>query len=714
MSYGTTFDDFEYDGSTDLKPLKPIWEVDLDNEDELLKWLDKDFQNRQYIMEPKLRTQNENLALYKGIHYRSQETRSNDFRRNEGERSTRNPKIVVNHVYDMVETKTAKLNRFKPAISVIPNNNEWEDKINAKVGKKLIDARWRAVNIDAIIRDLQRACFINGEAYIHPYWNKDIGPKLPIFEELKEKGIEVEKIDIETGEVVHDEDGNPVKLKQSIRVGDVDYEIVIPRYLYPDNVDEWRDVKSLDHLKYIAVQELKAMFPDKEDKIHPHKGLKWDSESLSSKHCSNEALLHRLYFKPQPFLPNGLVIHWCQDCILKIEKVYPLDHGEFPFIRLTDIDVTNELHSRSFIQVIRQLQRHYNNLASGIARNHGLASAPKWILPKGACKISSLDNEATVVEYRGGVPPRLEAPSPTSPEIFQYMNKLEEMISQKSGVHGISQGTPPPGIRAGVALQFLDEQEMERESNAISKRHNAIRDCAKQTLALMGQYYESEDGRTIQILGKDNSYALKEFEKTDFANGYDVIIQNSSALPDSKAGKIQSIIDLSQAFPNMFVKEQVVDMLDLAASDKFKDMASAAVNAAESENDDMLGGYPVAEPKNWEDLLIHYRIHMTCLQERQFKEEVPTESRINLQEHIMATEYLMAERAKVNPLFAQKLMMLDQYPVFYKPEPQAALPPMGGAAPEGDMGGMSAPPAGSGSTPIPDAMPTQTPINEQL
>jgi hypothetical protein len=276
-----------------------------------------------------------------------------------------------------------------------------------------------------------------------------------------------------------------------------------------------------------------------------------------------------------------------------------------------------------------------------------------------------LGNDATIVEYAGGVPPRLEQLSPTSPEIFNYMDKLEMYIQKISGVHGISRGTPPPGIRAGVALQFLDEQEAERENNGVSKRNSAIREAAKQTIALMGQHYKDEDGRLVRLLGKDNTYYIRSFRRADFSKIYDVRIQNSSALPDQKSAKIQSIIDLSQSFPRLFREEQVVDMLDLGTIDSFKDKATVSVKCAESENDSILNNEPAAEPKEWEDLLIHYAIHVKALQERSFKEEVPGPAQAALIEHIKITEMLMWNRARTNGLFKQELLMLDNFPIFF-------------------------------------------------
>jgi hypothetical protein len=699
MSYGTTFDDFELEGDLEYKDVPPIWSVKRDDEKALLEWLNKDFDNKVKKAEPRIRIYREQLALYKGVHYRSQETRNQDFRRDSGDRSIRNPKVVVNHVYDMVENKTAKMSRFRPAIAVLPHNpDEYHDKIKSKTYKMLVDTRWQEVDIDSYFRDVQRGAYIFGESYVKTFWNPEIGDDDPEYMELKQG--ESVKITTDTGE--------NVELEYPTKIGDVDYKILAPDRVFPQlgHLD-WRDVNDCTEIDYLNKEVVKAMYPEKQEFIREQPHYLYDIDAVKEIRNSSDIIVRTYWHKPNKFLPKGLKITFVEEAILKMED-YPYEHGRLPFKRLTDIDVPTELHARSFISQVRQLQRHYNNLASGIARNHGLASAPKWVMPAGACKISALNNEVTVVEYKGGVPPTLQNMNPTHPEVFNYMEKLETNIQKLSGVHGISRGAPPPGIRAGVALQFLLEQEQERENNGVAKRNALVKDVARDTIDLMKQYYKAEDGRTIRVLGKDNSYMLKSFMMSSKNLKYDVKLQNTSSLPDSKAAKIQSLLDLNMGFPGVIKNEQVIEMLDLGTDEAFKDIATIAVKSAESENESILSGEPVAEPKPWEDSLIHYEIHLQKLQERNFKEEVPSEAQAMLIEHLTITEMHMWQKASKNALFRQKLMMNEHFPLFFKiPDDAAQMMAMGGMPPAPEPQG-AAPQEGA---PAPDLA---TPLEQQV
>jgi len=698
MSHGTTFDDFELEGDLEYKEVPPIWAIDLKDKQKVLEWLNKDFENKIKKAESRTSVYKEQIALYKGVHYRSQDTRNQDFRRDGGGGSIRNPKVVVNHIYDMVENKTAKMSRFRPAIAILPHNpDEYHDKVQSKTYKMLVDTRWQEVDIDSYFRDVQRGTYIFGEGYIKTYWNKEIGDDDPEYNELKNGGT----VKIKTG------DAEEVELKYPVKVGDVSYKILSPDRIFPQvGKDSWRDIDEVTEIEYYNKEEVKALYPDQQEFIKEQPHHMYDAAAVREVRDSSTIAVCTYWHRPTKFLPKGLKIAFVSGAVLSMED-YPYEHGRLPFKRLTDIDVPTELHARSFISQVRQLQRHYNNLASGVARNHGLASAPKWVMPAGACKISALNNEVTVVEYKGGVPPSLQNMNPTHPEIFNYMEKLEVNIQKLSGVHGISRGTPPPGIRAGVALQFLLEQEQERENNGVAKRNALVKEVAKDTIDLMKQYYKESDGRTIKVLGRDNSYMLKSFSLSSKNMKYDVKIQNASALPESKAAKIQSLLDLNMGFPGVVSQKQVIEMLDLGTDQSFKDIATTAIKSAESEIESILAGEEVSEPKPWDDLLVKYDIYLQKLQERSFKEEVPGEAREKIIEHVHIIEMQMWQRSSKNALFRQKLMMNEHFPLFFKlPPGDAKIFAMGGVPPVQEKKGKA--PEGAPSASL------ETPVREQV
>jgi hypothetical protein len=117
-------------------------------------------------------------------------------------------------------------------------------------------------------------------------------------------------------------------------------------------------------------------------------------------------------------------------------------------------------------------------------------------------------------------------------------------------------------------------------------------------------------------------------------------------------------------------------MLDLAQSDKFTDAATVAVRTAEAENEKL---YEVEDaedlsPVEFENHILHWKIHSRQMQEFRFKYKTSKEIQERFKDHVLAHEMFMSEQAKKSPAFAEQLKTLPMYPMFYI-EP-VMMPPM--------------------------------------
>ena len=191
-----------------------------------------------------------------------------------------------------------------------------------------------------------------------------------------------------------------------------------------------------------------------------------------------------------------------------------------------------------------------------------------------------------------------------------------------------------------------------------------IKDIAKMTIAVCGDYYEPDDGRMLRIVGENNKYTIRHFNSANLHKNYDVRLELGSGLPESKAGKVQRIIEVMQMKPNLLSDERWVDLLDLGNTDKMNSLMTVSIRSAESENEDIMAGRPVADPQDFEDHILHWKVHTKAIQERTFKEECPPQYREEMLEHIAIHEFLLVEKAKVNPMLEAKLAELPNFPIF--------------------------------------------------
>lgn len=695
MSYGTLLSGFGNSSQGMYESIKPLWATDLDDPDEVCKWFKSAIDGLKDSQLERAEAQIRNNDFYASIQSialgrtgipRDQESRSKS--------ASNFSRVTVNQIYDLTEHWVSQMTRFAPAIAVIPPNSEYNDRIAAKLSKAFIDYLFYVNDIDEILEDCARQCRIFGESFCFIEWNATKGDYHPSVSEANALGIRVPLLDRE-GNPVLGSDGEQLYIDNKPRVGDVDYNVVLPWHVFVQPKEKWKDVEWAIKVKAVDIDVLKAQYPDKADEIDDQAtSNEYSVDYLSADTNFNEILQFEIYHKSTEFLDKGRYIKLIPGTVLE-NKDSPYSHGELPLVRLTNIDLPGELHGASFFQNILLLQVVLNNLYSLAYTNISLGSHLYWMVPNSAnIDPAKLRNSASLIKYNGMIAPKIESFKTVGTEIFQLIEMVEEKISSISGRQPISQGVVPPGVEAGIAMTFLEEQENQRANTDIKKHNAFIKKLARLSLATAGDMYKAEDGRTVRIVGKNNAFSVKALDVAKLGGPYDIRVQRTTALSESKAGRLSQILALEGRFPGMLPREQVLDMLDLANDQKFYDMATVAVQAAESENELMLEGGTVQAPERYEELIVHWQSHVKFIQSRSFKEDVPPDKKQLFYQHIRTTEYFMLEKAReptVSPLFIQKLQSLEQFPLFMIiPQVPIAPPAPSGEAP---MSGVAAPPA---------------------
>ena len=635
------FDDLNEE-APDKVNVKPFHAINKEDEKEVHEWCKKVVETLEKQSVARHSRMRKNLEVYKGV---STSLRRTDIRRSEKQFLNKVNKFVVNHLHDMTETRISQLCRVKPAVNILPTNDEFEDRNAAQSVKYLVDHLWYINNIDSLRQKMLRNAFIFGESYCFVLWDKDKGDLHPEYVKARDLGIPLENID-------------------TVKVGDVKYEIEVPWRVHLQRQKQIEDVEYCFRTKVISTETLKKDYPEAKEKIKNTSNIKaFDSDTLTDHLLEEETIVYELYHKHTKYCKEGYYVKFTEDVILEMDKL-PFSHGELPFIRITDMDEPERLNGVSAYEMVAPIQKMHDNLSTMLAKNIYLMGHAKWVMPRGACKIESLGNDNTIVQYQGPTPPQMLQTRPNPPEAYGFRDSLRNELGQIYGIQGVSRGQPPAGVTAAVALQFLNEQEQERNHTAVIKHNDMIIGLAKMTIAVAGDYYDMDDGRLLRIVGKNNKFSLRHFDSANLSKSYDVRVELGTGLPESKAGRIQRIVEVMQMKPDLLSNERWIDLLDLGHSDKMNSLITVAVRAAESENEDMLAGRFVGEPEEFEDHIVHWKVHTKAIQERSFKEEAPAEYREELLEHIAIHEFVMVEKAKMNPLFQAKLAELPLFPIF--------------------------------------------------
>lgn len=650
---------------------KPFFALDLESDSEVFTWLKDELSFLQQDGRERLEKVKNNYLRYKGIQYMQQVYVPRDIPET---RKRYMPQVTVPLIRSVVDELVSRLLEFKPSIAVMPVNDEERDKSDAKIAKRFLSHIDYNDQLDRKILVLTRDSKIAGEAYLETGWNPDGGEQIGVKPPVTLPDGKSFSMAVHQGDVCNKNRSvfNTFYQKQR-KFEDVDYVFFIdPEY----------------------TEGLKREYPDKADLIKSDNVHYYDTEKLTDEQLNGMTYKIRFFHRPTKYLPEGYEVCFTELGILK-KGPYPYKHKKLPFVRLIDQQNPEELHGESQMEFTRGMASQYNNLTNMIIKQQMLCSHPKWFIEAGSVDEQALGNDITIVKMKSGSQkPVLGQANPVSPQLFDFRDKLKEEFYQLSKSNSVVQGDPPAGITAFVALQYVSESESRRMSTDVQTLNAAIRDLYDLNLQTAAQFYKPGDIRTMQILGPDGSWMTKKYDPETLQGPYAIMVQNQTALPESRAVRTQFVMDMSKQFPNLFPQEQVIEMLGLGQGDKFVDLGAASARAAEDENEAILDEGTGMEPAEWEDHITHWKIHVMKIQDIGFKTVTDPAKQELMKDHIRATEMLMIEQGKKSPQYIQQLLLLPMFPMFYvDQEASAAAGMITGVLPQvmGGAGGMGTP-----------------------
>jgi hypothetical protein len=677
-----TFDDF--DNEEEFTGYVPFQFREDKTDEGTIKWLDDNF--HYCYMNSRMR-----LMSYRRFNnrYKNQSDSSNGLVKTANRdalETNAKPKVRTNFFYSYVEQKVSQVSRQKQNPVFIPlNDTEIDDVNNAEACNALVKFRMKELSFDALMMKQDRMTFKYGTSFARIYWDPCAGPMNPKYEAAKKKFGSVPRLD-DKGK----------KTKENIseyeaKLGDVMVEIIDSDSFFPER--KKKTFEKLDYAEYIEMvplAELQAEYPDLDIKKEAYHWLDVEQKGLND---DDQAMKHYFFHRPTKHLPNGEVIIYVEGKLLEritdAEKVLDyMPDGELPFVPDFDVDVDDEFWARPFLVNIEQLNNLHDLVQSGMARNIGVASHPKIAVPEGTVNLKQLNNEYGVVQYRGPTPPQWLQHNYVNKGEFEIQDRLEKKMDQAARVFEVSKGYVPPGVTAFSAIRYLDDQEVQANSTTIDKRRKRIMAIYWKVMKFMDRHYKMDDGRMVRILGDNNSYLIQSFEKFDFSKIYSVDMENISALSDTRSGKISDIIDINAANQKepTFGKKEISKILDLGLEKGFQEEMSYAPVTAKTILELLKSGKPAPAPEETDDLIEMYTVFCRFVESLAYKTKLDKGRRMKVAEYVAALEYLMAQKAGRNMLFASKVREFSKFPMFFKPGSAVtmappAMPPEGGEAP---------------------------------
>jgi hypothetical protein len=630
------------------------------------------------------------------------------------------PRMVINHALSVARTELSKLTKSRPITDVIANSDDPQDLAAVKVGRSALDyAEWKfklpRLRKQALWWMIQcglGALYVGWDSHDDRAGNLSyvVDPATgdPTFSPVRKKEIQAMVADGTLDEAP----------EVNFPLGEVEFKVYSPFQLFPDETAlDFDEIKDLITTEVADVDVIKGQYGRPARDIGPEQvnlgtmerrvGNRTGWAEIGSQQ-DNACYVHTFWLVPNTYegnnyLKDGKYVRWCQNRILDSSPGFPFQDGRMPFVFFQHIPQATSIWPDTVINHIRGPNLEVDKIVSQLIEAKDYMANPMWRVAtqqkvKGQIKAAA----GSILRYVHvpNVPPPepiqgLQLPA----QVESLLAGLREQIMEISGQSEVAHGNVPTGVRSGVAVAYLQEEDDTKIAPTIENMEFAIALEGSLTLERFSQFYVVD--RIIQFYRPDGRFDAMKFKGANLKDNTEVITQAGSAMPRSKAAKQQYTLELV-SLGILTDPEQIQEQLDIGSgAPSVKDMN---VQQAERENNIMLHGLAMgmfhmardASPeeqdrtvsaavpvKAWQDHPTHIEHHTMQMMDEEFdKLQVTHPGIVRLfDEHVAMHQKMMADQ--------QAAMAQAQQAAKGAPEGAGGIPAGNGGPPPPGVPGMT-------------------------
>lgn len=530
---------------------------------------------------------------------------------------------TTNMVQSSVRTEFGKLTRQKPLYGVDPRGPEPDRQAQARAADKIRQYLWDHLDTYERMKDALMWALITGTGFIKVYWDPQAGDMIP---------------DPETG--------------GWLPIGDICVVACSPFEIFPDPLAE--DFKDAAWVIHAKVRSVDWVYHRYGVQVEPEDitqlryvgtslmalGRQYGGQTASLK---NAVVLLEYWEKPTPSNPQGRYAIFTESRIIHDGPHPYIEAGiDFPFARMRHIPVPGRFWGESSVTFIIDPQRQFNKTRSQMIEARNLMVKPKWRIPKG-----SVDNPPTtmpgeIVWYTpvAGLGPE-PVPAPEIPSsMYNELQELRNEIYELTGQHEVSRAMNPQGVRSGIAIAYLQEQDDTRLHPTAEEFERLGAKVQTMQLRLARVFYtEPRKGR---IIGPNNEVEWIEFSGKDIPEDVDVVVQAGSSLPPSRVARQEFVMQLWGAG---IIRDPrvVLRLLEFGNVEGLYEDINLDTAQAQRENEMLKQGQPV-EVEDFHNHDIHIYEHDKFRKTAEY-DTLPPEIKQLFRQHVEAHRQAMLQAA---------------------------------------------------------------------
>ncbi len=539
-----------------------------------------------------------NLAFYKGKQWSYIDPglgRIITYGTEEGEKPRHRVRITSNQISGGVQSLLAKMTKTKPVISATPGSSSDADIKAAQMAESLLEFWWDEFEQEDLLYEALTWAVITGQGYWKITWDQlankalkfviDPSTGQPITDDAKAE--EVRSQAAEAGQEVPE---------QTVYLGDIKIEAMSPFDVFLDpTAKTFKDCKYVVCVHHLSVDEIQGRWGKrgvKPDSASSPEDVRLPFTGAADAATPNVKRVYVGYFLPQPALPQGRYVVWMEkpNTILEDSK-WPYPTNELPIVKFPGVRVPGSIYDGSEVETSIPLQKELNKTISQIVAFKNLTINPRVWAPVGSIRTKINNEPGAVYQFTpiAGLKPEIEKMPSMQPYVFEHLKDITSRLRDVFYLQDVTEGTVPPNVEAGIAIDLLQEMATDRLAPKIRLMETGLGRAGQLMLNLAQQYYI--EPRMLKIRGSGGSVQVRKFTQADIAGGISVNVEAGSGLPRTRAGRqarIQSYVEMGVIKPDQAWKH--LDIADLKGVAK---MFQADEDMAYREHDKLIRGIPI-------------------------------------------------------------------------------------------------------------------------
>jgi len=507
-------------------------------------------------------------------------------------------KETFNRISPLIEARIANLKKLKFKMNAVPATDEDDDFAKAEITSKIIRFKQKNSQFEEKIASALVWNEICGNAFLLSWWNPVLGDA-----------------------VTKDENNYYFE-------GDVDYNVISPYEVYPDNMFS----SGIDTQRSIIIEQVKSVEEIYDLYSVNVKGEKIDSlclsmykNSASNSFCSavshcmkdNSARVITYFEVPSRRYPKGRMIIICAD---KLIHYSDLPYSSIPLVQFKCKNSAGQFFSKSIIEDLIPLQKAYNSCVNRIHEYIKRIAIGEYFVEEGSIDIEEYEENGlkagALLVYKEGSQPPVRVPSSSFPN--EALSERIQLQRDMEYVSGISQlmvvGSAPSGVVSGTAMETLRDIDNIRLASTGDYIRAAIKDMAKIWLSMYKQF--AKNPRVLKTAGYNNLSDVIVWTGDDVTS-FDVEFAAQNELTESYEAQKQKFLqaysmglftDEHGKIP-LRVRRRAQEFLNLDYAIDIADTETLQEEKAKRENV-LFERNVVPTIEEYDDHRIHYEEHM--------------------------------------------------------------------------------------------------------